>query len=352
MFAGNLLSFLLGFVLFRTQILRENMEDKHLFLQTYLNGEYELQTLTHGMSFRTYDRVISNKQSFVLMNVPMDKPLEDGQSGIDGVIKPFLKVQKYLKDLNIKVPEIFNVDEVSGKVLLEDFGHETLYDIFSKTPVDIFLYKKAIDDLVTIYNAPPIKETELFCEAHATIRGDFFLDDYLPAITGQESTAEQYADLHDILKEIYQVVVNVKWGTVLWDYHSPNLMPVEGSVGVLDFQDAKVGPLSYDLASLLYDARYPFPKKERELLFNYFIECVYIEDIQSFKDSFEMASLLRNIGILGRFARVAYRDKKPEFLPKIAVLWPYVEEALQNPKAQKLKQFLDANMLEEKLLAI
>jgi aminoglycoside/choline kinase family phosphotransferase len=247
---------------------------------------------------------------------------------------------------------VFLVDEALGKILLEDFGDDTFYDLFSEQKLDIELYRKAVDDLVILYKADPLEGVDRYDDTLATIRGDFFLDDYLPAITNQESTPELYVELHAILKDIYNTVADVKWGTILWDYHSPNLMPVDGCVGVLDFQDAKKGPLSYDLASLLYDARFPFPKESRDLLFNYFVERTGIQDVQAFKDSFEMAGLLRNLGVLGRFARVAYRDKKPEFLPKIAVLWPYVDEALQNPKAEQLKTFLDENMLEEKRLAV
>ena len=307
--------------------------------------------MTNGMSFRTYDRVYTPSDSYVLMNVPTDIPLEDGQSAIEGVIRPFMKVHAYLKELNISVPEVFNVCELNGKVLLQDLGQDTFYDMFSARDIDLNLYEEAVNDLVKLYKAKPLADIPEVDEGLMHLRGQYFLDDYLPAITGQESTAEQYQELDAILSEIYNVVSNVKWGTVLWDFHSPNLMPLNNKPVVLDFQDAKFGPLSYDLASLLYDARFPFPKEVRNSLFNHFVKCAGIKDVQAFRDSFEMAGLLRNIGILGRFARSFYRDGKVEFIPKISVIWPYVDEALENPYAAKLKAFIYKNMPENRLLS-
>lgn len=326
------------------------MENKDLFLQQNLKGEFRVEPLAYGLSFRTYDRVYMDDNTFVLMNVPVDGPLEDGQSAIDGVIRPFLHVHEYLNALGVKVPEVYHVDESLGKVLLEDFGNDTFYDLFSEVAVNEELYTKAVDTLVTLYKASSLENVDEYNADLARVRGTFFLDDYLPAVTGVESTPAQYDELHQILTNLYDVVAGVKWGTVLWDYHSPNLMEIDSGVGVLDFQDAKYGPLSYDLASLLYDARFTFPENIREKLFNHFVKQCEIKDVQSFKDSFEMAGLLRNLGVLGRFARAYYRDGKPEMLPKIQVLWPYIDEALQNPKAATLKSFLDKNMPTKKLL--
>ena len=328
------------------------MELNDRFLTQFLSGEYRLEPMQSGMSFRTYDRVHTEKSSYVVMNVPVGQLLEDGQTAVSGVIRPFLKVHKYLQGLNIPVPQVLQVDESLGKILLEDLGEDTFYDIYTQHPISLTEYEKAVDHLVALYKAQPLEGVEHYNTQLATIRGDFFLEDYLPAVTGVESTDPQKEHLHSILKEIYEVVACVKWGTILWDYHSPNLMPHDGQVAVLDFQDAKHGPLSYDLASLLYDARFPFAKTQRDFLFNYFVKCTDVEDIQAFRDSFEMAGLLRNLGVLGRFARSYYRDGRAEFLPKIAVLWPYMEEALQNPCASKLKQFLDLHMPENKLLAV
>lgn len=329
------------------------MNLKSLFLKEFLNVEFRIEPMGHGMSYRTYDRVMTEKNSYILMNVPTHKPLEDGQSAIEGVIKPFINVHAYLKNIGIKVPDIIAIDEVKGLVLLEDLGDTTFYDAFHGNVPNRELYIQAVDYLVSLYKAKPMEGVEHYNVDLATIRGEFFLDDYLPAVTGQESTSEQCTELNEILAEIYEVVANVHWGTILWDYHSPNLMVPrkEGDfTGVLDFQDAKYGPLSYDLASLLYDARFTFPKDEREYLFNYFVKQSGIKDVQAFRDSFEMAGLLRNLGVLGRFARAAYRDHKPEFLPKIAILWPYIDEVLENPKSARLKAFLDKHMPSKRLL--
>ena len=331
------------------------MELNDRFLTQFLSGEYRLEPMQSGMSFRTYDRVHTEKSSYVVMNVPVGQLLEDGQTAVSGVIRPFLKVHKYLQGLNIPVPQVLQVDESLGKILLEDLGEDTFYDIYAQNSISLTEYEKAVDHLVALYKAQPLEGVEHYNTQLATIRGDFFLEDYLPAVTLSlihisEPTRQASSAASDVYKR--QVVAGVKWGTILWDYHSPNLMPHDGQVAVLDFQDAKHGPLSYDLASLLYDARFPLPKTQRDFLFNYFVKCAGLEDIQAFRDSFEMAGLLRNLGVLGRFARSYYRDGRAEFLPKIAVLWPYMEEALQNPCASKLKQFLDLHMPENKLLAV
>tara|TARA_R110000868_G_scaffold262401_1_gene520948 strand:- start:119949 stop:120953 length:1005 start_codon:yes stop_codon:yes gene_type:complete len=328
------------------------------FLKAELSGIYTISDICQGMSFRTYKRVhLNDNTTYVLMITPTDKPLEDGQSALEGVIRPFIKVNRYLADLGVHVPEIKAVDEALGLVLLEDFGHDTFYDLYQSQPVSLSHYKSAVDILVKLYNNTSLENLPEYGENLATIRGDFFLDDYLPALRGGvASTQAEYEELHRILSEIYNTVTQVSWGTILWDYHSPNLMPTgqkgDKMVGVLDFQDAKYGPLSYDLASLLYDARFPFPAKERQVLFDYFVEQAGVDDIQAFKDSFEMAGLLRNIGVLGRFARSAYRDGRPEFLSKIDILWPYIDEVLENPVALDLKSFLMRVMPKERLIAV
>lgn len=314
--------------------------------------------ICQGMSYRSYKRIhLVSGETKVLMLTPVDKPLEDGGSALEHVIRPFVKVNAYLKNLGLHVPEIFAVDEEKGLVLLEDLGEKTFYDAFhnvSQTSIDEKLYEQVIDDLVTVYKAKPMEDLPHYRPFLATIRGEFFLDDYLPAVRATVVSQVERVELHNILVDIYNVVAKAPWGTILWDYHSPNLMmPTSGQnkAGVVDYQDAKYGPLSYDLASLLYDARYPFPKDLREKLFNRFVEKAGVEDVQTFKDSFEMCALLRSLGILGRFARSAFRDKRTEFIGKIAVLWPYMDEILENPHAFALKQFLQRTMEEKRLIA-
>ena len=328
------------------------------FLEKNIQGSYKLSEVCQGMSFRTYKRIhLKDGTSYILMIVPVDKPLEDGQSAISGVIRPFVKVNRYLESIGIRVPEIKAIDESLGLVLLEDFGEDTFYDLYHEGDISEKNYIAAVDVLVKLAKSEPLEGIPAYDVSLATIRGDFFLEDYLPALrSGQESTKEEYETLRGILTKIYSAVMNVPQGTILWDYHSPNLIPVTGegvkSVGVLDFQDAKHGPLSYDLASLLYDARFTIPAPLRYKLFDYFVEEAGIEDKVAFKNSFELAGLLRNIGVLGRFARSAYRDGRHEFIGKIAILWPYIDEALENPEALELKAFLDKIMPVERLIAV
>ncbi|MFT7433601.1 MAG: aminoglycoside/choline kinase family phosphotransferase [Alphaproteobacteria bacterium] len=328
------------------------------FLENKISQTYTVSDICQGMSFRTYKRIhLKDGTSFVLMITPTDKPLEDGQCAIEGVIRPFLKVNKYLSDIGINVPVIEAVDEDAGLILLEDYGEKTFYDLYQGADVSIQNYKAAVDVLVKLAISKPLAGLVRYEEDLATIRGDFFLDDYLPALRdGMDSSKAEYAELHLILTKIYKTVCDVPWGTILWDYHSPNLMPTKGaglkSIGILDFQDAKLGPLSYDLASLLYDARFSFPKKLRDELFDYFVEGANIKDVDKFRNSFELTGLLRNIGVLGRFARSAYRDGRTEFIGKIDILWPYIDEALHNPEAAELKIFLNRVMPETRSIAV
>lgn len=326
------------------------------FVQKIIGETYEVTAICQGMSYRQYKRLtLPSRETYVLMMVPMDQSLEDGQSAIEGVIRPFLHVHGYLKNLGIKVPEVLSVSEEEGFVLLEDLGDKTFYDLYHTGHIDAYSYTHAIDILVKLYNAEKLEGTGEYNERLATIRGDFFLDDYLPAVRGgMPSSVREYEELRQILQSLYEVATDVKWGTILWDFHSPNLMPAteKNDVGVLDFQDAKFGPLSYDLASLLYDARYPFPKDLRDKLFNEFVEKAGVEDVSKFKDSFEICGLLRNLGVVGRFARSAFRDGRSEFVGKIAVLWPYLDEALENPKAAELKAFLERVLPDEREIVI
>jgi aminoglycoside/choline kinase family phosphotransferase len=318
----------------------------------------KFEMLHQGLSFRTYQRVWDAEgNTYVLMCVPTDKPLEDGQSAVDGVIRPFLDTAAYLTKTGVRVPEILKVDESLGLVLLEDLGEQTFYDAFNGIGADMAWYEQTVSVLTLLAKASPMKNLPRYDMPLATVRGDYFLDDYLPAVRGgMPSSSREYDELRDILGDLYKTLAAMPWTMSLWDFHSPNLMisgdtPSIQNVGVLDFQDAKMVPLGYDLAAMAYDARYLITAPQRETMIAQFVrENTQFEEKQ-IRDAVVILSALRNLGILGRFARGAYRDGKTEFLAKMPLIWNYLDDAFDAcEELAPLKQFLNDAMPNERML--
>ena len=141
-------------------------------------------------------------------------------------------------------------------------------------------------------------------------------------------------------------------GWVLRDYHSPNLIALDRAaprdVGIIDFQDALIGPEAYDLVSLLQDARLDVPEPIERALIERYIASVTAKDASrdAAQFRFEYAALgaQRNTKILGIFARLAKRDGKRAYLAHIPRIWGYLARDLSHPELSALKAWYDAHM--------
>src|SRR5690606_23666403 len=211
----------------------------------------ERRVLAADASFRRYDRLARDGERAVLVDAP--PPQEN--------VKIFHHIAECLLDVGLSAPRPLAMDAEAGSLLLEDFGDRTFTRALKAGADEVELYRLATDTLVALHQRwgtedaglPPYDAERLLAEAALLV------DWFLPATTGRPTPAVQRDAYLAAWREVLPAMLAVPHKLVLRDYHVDNLMVLEGRenvarCGLLDFQDAVIGPIIYDLVSLLEDA--------------------------------------------------------------------------------------------------
>jgi aminoglycoside/choline kinase family phosphotransferase len=295
--------------------------------------------LAADASFRRYDRIVRGAQRAVLMDAP--PPREN--------VRAFLTIARQLLDLGLSAPRPLHADEAQGLLLLEDFGDRTFTRALAGGAEEAALYRLAIDVLIALHRAwrpgmsadlPPYDDRKLLDEA-ALLTAWF-----LPAIHGRETPAPVHAAYLEAWRAVLPKARAVPDSLVLRDYHVDNLMLLEGrsgiaGCGVLDFQDAVVGPRSYDVVSLLEDARRDItPGIVTDMLDRYLAAFPEL-DRAAFLDSYAVLGAQRAAKIVGIFTRLDRRDGKPHYLRHIPRVWRLLSDGLDKPVLAPVKAWFD-----------
>ena len=231
----------------------------------------------------------------------------------------------------VRVPEVLAADFHQGFMLLEDFGDALLRPALTPATVDA-LYAKAMDALLHLQHcddvpghALPAYDRQRLTDEMALLR-DWFVARYL----GLALNTEQQAVLENAFVSIVEAVQAQPQVFVHRDYHSRNLMLLaDGGLGVIDFQDAVTGPVTYDLVSLLRDA---YVMWDEDVQIDYAVRywerarqagLPVPDDFGDFWRDFEWMGLQRHLKVLGIFARLALRDGKRQYLDDIPRVWSY-----------------------------
>lgn len=268
-------------------------------------------------SFRSYWRVTSRDNTFIVMNAPPGK--ED--------LGPWLDVARRLRDAHLHAPSILAEDREQGFVLMSDLGSRLYLWELNEQSVD-GLYGDALDALLTMQTRvdgaglPRYDETRL--RAELELLPTWFLERHLevePDCTGWDLIEPAFRRLLDSALE--QPVAFVHR-----DYHSRNLMIAQPNPGILDFQDAVVGPLTYDLVSLLRDCYIEWPAERVYAWANRHRDRLTDKGLLKFgelrwKRWFDLMGLQRHIKVLGIFSRLWYRDGKAMFLKDLPLVLKY-----------------------------
>jgi aminoglycoside/choline kinase family phosphotransferase len=175
-----------------------------------------------------------------------------------------------------------------------------------------------------------------------------FVDWYLPNVAKKTITQDQIIEFQNIWLDLFSKLSPAKT-LVLRDYHSENLMIVEGrsgikQVGLLDFQDAVIGCGAYDLVSLLEDARRDVSKNTQQKMLQHYLEQSNC-NFDQFLIDYQILSLQRNIKIVGIFSRLAFRDNKQNYLDLLPRVFGYIHPRLQDNSLLKIKKFLEQFLL-------
>ena len=320
-------------------------------------------------STRSYERLIVGDKTMILMNSP---PRPDGAPVRDGKpysaiahlaedVKPFVALAKALRERGLSAPEIYTVDLEQGFILLEDLGTDLF--VFRDPPMPIEArYAAAVDALLSFHSYDVVETLPVVTGVDYTIprydldafliEVELLLDWYLPLV-GKTISETTRATFVALWREALTPVLNAETTWVLRDFHSPNLLwlaeRVETErVGILDFQDALIGPAAYDLASLLQDARVTVPEMMELALLGRYARARQAGDPNfdpsSFVQTYATVAAQRASKILGIFARLDRRDGKPQYLRHMPRIWAYLERSLGHPSLAPLAGWYSVNV--------
>jgi len=280
------------------------------WLQAQLPGQgFSLAPASNDASFRRYFRVTLPERTLIAMDAP--PPRED--------CRPFVKVAQLLRQAGLHAPTILAQDIEQGFLLLSDLGTQTYLQVLDEDNADA-LFRDATTALIDWQQAtrdgvlPPYDEALLQREL------DLFPDWYIARHLGVTLSPDQRETLAEVNRLLIASALAQPQVYVHRDYMPRNLMQSEPNPGVLDFQDAVHGPISYDVVSLFRDA-YLSWEEERVLdwAIRYWERAKRVglpvrEDFGEFYREFEWMGLQRHLKVLGIFARIFYRDGKPGYL--------------------------------------
>jgi aminoglycoside/choline kinase family phosphotransferase len=306
------------------------------FLATAGWGGTPAVPLAGDASFRRYYRLGRNGKSAVLMDAP--PPQED--------IGPFVTVAGMLRELGFSAPAVLAEDRDQGFLLIEDFGDDTYTRLLARGADEPSLYALAIDTLVALQRAAEPRGTpELSPYDIERLLGEAaLLVDWYQPLAGR--LREEYLALW---KTVLPEAMVSPPTLVLRDYHVDNLMLLPNRRGVkgcglLDFQDAVTGQPSYDLVSLLADARRDVPVPLRQAMTERYLAAFPDLDRSAFLRSAAILSAQRNCKILGIFTRLWKRDGKPQYLVHIPRVWRLLEADLRHPALGPIARWLDRHL--------
>jgi len=295
-------------------------------INTLKHKDFVVTALAGDASFRRYFRIHSEGKTLVVMDAPPEK--ED--------LKPFVHIANTLTQAKVLTPEILAMDMDHGFLLLSDLGDQLLLNKLKPETVNGY-YQDAIKTLLKIQNCS-INDPNLpsFDKAFMLKEMNLCPEWFFKAYLAIELTEEEQILIQTTMDWIASEVSKQPLTFIHRDYHSRNLMLVEQqdeeALGVIDFQDAMRGPLSYDLVSLLKDCYVVWP---REQVLNW-VTSFYQQNnlahsysLPEFIRAFDLCGLQRHLKVLGVFCRLFLRDNKPGYLDNLPLTLKYTLECTE-----------------------
>lgn len=328
----------------RRQILREE------FLQAIGWENVTLDAMQADASFRRYYRLQGAPTPTLLMQDPPDRPPVPPYV----MVEPFIAIAEHLRALGLRAPEILFKDLENGLLVLEDFGDDTYTQLFNKGLDAKPLYELAIDVLVHLHKHPARNGIDLkpYSDQVLVDEAMLLLDWYYPALTGKKATDELKKSFGDVWRTLFKDMPKDQQTLVLRDYHVDNLMLTKdgegiGRCGLLDFQDALLGQFSYDVMSLLEDARRDVPADLKKHLYDRYIKAMGAGfDKEGFNYSFRVLAAQRHAKVLGIFVRLFERDGKDRYLQFIPHVHNLFMQSVNDPALAPLKKWFADNQID------
>jgi len=309
-------------------------------------NKLELKKIKGDASFRSFYRKKKDNKNSVIVYATREK---EKNLLIYDAINALLIKNKIL------APQLYKESYKKNFIEIEDFGDNTLFDLLKKRgSKKISFYKRSINLLHEIqkikqnqtktfqgknYKIPVYENNKIFEEA--TLFSYWYAKKHVPKKKKSKFNIE-------INKQIKFLLSNLKLKNNIFvhrDFHVSNLMDYNGKLAIIDTQDALIGNRAYDLASLIDDVRLKTNKKLKDVIYNHYLKLNKNKINKAILlNDFEILSVLRNMKIIGIFARLATRDKKMKYLKLIPNAWKLIELRIKNNRIfDNLKKILDLN---------
>ncbi|MEK7811494.1 MAG: phosphotransferase [Pseudomonadota bacterium] len=291
----------------------------------YPNAPFTLAPASADASFRRYFRAtFADGSTKIVMDAP---PRQED-------CKPFLHVGKQFEDAGTHVPHVYAQDLTQGFLLLSDLGNTTYLQALNERSAPA-LYSAAIDALIKIQVASRDNILPAYDETLLRRELNLFPEWYIGKHLGVVLSPKQQAKLEEVFVRILANNLAQPRVFVHRDFHSRNLMVAEPNPGILDFQDAVYGPITYDLVSLFKDAYIRWEEAEIiDWLIRYWEKArkqglPVCDDFGDFYRDYEMMGAQRHIKVLGIFARLYHRDGKVGYLKDMPLVMEYLHKACE-----------------------
>ncbi|MCU7857995.1 MAG: phosphotransferase [Candidatus Thiodiazotropha sp. (ex Lucinoma borealis)] len=305
-------------------------------------SDFTFEPASGDASFRRYFRICTAGKCFIAMDAPTEK--EDS--------RPFIQIAAAFESIGLNVPHIHAQDLTQGFMLLQDMGNELYLDKLNAETVDR-LYGDALGALVTLQACGPLQNLPHYDRTLLMQEMTLFRDWLLARELKLTLTSEEQSMLDSVFNLLADNALQQPQVCVHRDYHSRNLMvTAQHNPGILDFQDAVIGPVTYDLVSLLRDCYinwtehqvYAWSKGYFELAVQSGVLQAKHED--QFQMWFDLMGVQRHLKASGIFARLNQRDGKPGYLKDIPRTLGYIVTInSRNPGLKGLVAFIQKRVL-------
>ena len=350
----------------------DRSDARRAFLDQAGWGDATATPVAGDASTRLYERLTLDGQTAILMDAPPgpDGPPIEGGKSYSAIVhlaedmRPFAAIARHLTAHGFSAPELYTLDLDQGFILLEDLGDGVFAQRIAAGDSEETLYGAAVDVLAALHALPV--PGPLSCgdagASHTVPRFDdlAMLTEarLLPAwyarlATGRDLDADAQAAFDAAWHAVFPALSDMPPALVLRDYHSPNLLAIDGRaglarIGLIDFQDALIAPGAYDVVSLLQDARRTIaPDLEARLLARYEAARTAQHtgfDAEAFRAAYAIMGAQRNTKIIGIFARLLLRDGKPHYLAHIPRLADYLARDLAHPALAPVARWYETHM--------
>ena len=333
-------------------------------------GYASRQPLPGDASTRRYVRLVRGDKTAMLMDQPQNAetptasagatPEERRALGYNAVARlagadcaRFVAAANFLRSAGLTAPEIYAADTDQGFLLIEDLGDDLYADAISNGADEAALYGAAIDALAVLHgHAAPAnlngdKPLYLYDETALIAETDLLTEWFLPAALRRAVTDAEKSEHRELWRAALKPLHSMRRVFVHRDYHAQNLLwlprrDAHARVGMIDFQDAVSGATAYDIVSLLEDARRDVPAALAAAMTQRYLARMNGEaDPEPFRMAAALLAAQRNAKIIGIFARLSARDKKPRYLAYLPRVWSYMGRDLQHPALAGLKIWYD-----------